>query len=80
MIWTRVGISAVVRGLDPSANHDAWLTTEQTFVEGSIMTGETSQAAAPVRVGDADVDGLLALGVGVEEIADNMDLRGDDLS
>ena len=75
-----VGISAIVRGLEPSANHDAWLTTEQTFVEGSIMTAETSQAAAPVRIDDADVDGVLALGVGVQEIADNMDLRGDDLA
>lgn len=74
-----VGVSALVRGLDPSANHDAWLTTETTFTDGSIMTAETSQAGAPVRIEDADVDGVLALGDGVREIEDDLDQRGDDL-
>ena len=62
-----VGISGIVRGLDPSANHDAWLTVEQTFVDAPILTGETSQAAAPVRTTEADVDSLVALGQGVRE-------------
>ncbi|NPC44075.1 FtsX-like permease family protein [Nocardioides sp. zg-1230] len=74
-----VGVSALVRGLDPSANHDAWLTTEATFTDGSIMTAETSQAGAPVRTEDADVDGVLALGDGVREIDDDLRQRGDDL-
>ncbi|MBD3926225.1 hypothetical protein IEZ26_16490 [Nocardioides cavernae] len=73
------GVSAVVHGLDPSANHDAWLTTETTFTAGSIMTAETSQAGAPVRMDHdgADVDGVLALDDGVRQVAD--DLRGEDL-
>lgn len=74
-----VGVSAVVRGLDPSANHDAWLTTESTFTGGSIMAAETSQAGAPVRIDDADVDSVLALGDGARQVADDLDLRGEDL-
>ena len=72
-----VGISGIVLGLDPSANHDAWLTVEQTFVDAPILTGETSQAGAPVlHRRTADVDGLVALGEGVREIAGTLDLRG----
>ena len=44
-----VGISSVSHGPDPSAAHDAWLTTEETFVDGPILPGETSQAGALVR-------------------------------
>ncbi len=75
-----IGISGIVRGLDPSANHDAWLTVEQTFVDASMMTAETSQAGAPVLTGTADVDGVLDLGDGVREIADDLDIRGEDLA
>ena len=74
-----VGISGVVLGLDPSANHDAWLTVEQTFVDAPMLTGETSQAGAPVRTTAADVDSLLELGEGVRAIAGTLDLRGTDL-
>lgn len=75
-----VGISSITRGLEPSANHDAWLTVEQTFVDAPLLTAETSQAGAPVRVDDADVDGLLALGEGVRQVAGDLDLRGEDLA
>ena len=71
-----VGISSITRGLEPSANHDAWLTVEQTFVDALSLTGETSQAGAPVGTTDGDVDSLTALGEGVQEIAGAMDLRG----
>ena len=73
------GISGVVLGLDPSANHDAWLTVEQTFVEAPMLIGETSQAGAPVLTAAADVDSLLELGEGVRAIAGTLDLRGGDL-
>ncbi len=74
-----IGTSGIVRGLDPSANHDAWLTVEQTFVDAPLLTGETSQASAPVLVAGADVDGVLELGDGVREMSDRLALRGDDL-
>ncbi len=74
-----VGISGIVLGLDPSANHDAWLTVEQTFVEAPQLTSETSQAGASVLTATADVDGVLELGDGVREIAGTLDLRGTDL-
>jgi putative ABC transport system permease protein len=74
-----VGFSSITRGLEPSANHDAWLTVEQTFVDAPILTGETSQAGAPVDTTDGDVDSLTALGEGVQQIAGAMDLRGADL-
>ena len=44
-----VGISSVTASPDPSAAHDAWLTTEETFVDNPILTGEVSQAGALVR-------------------------------
>ena len=72
---TLVGISSVFRGTDPSAAHDAWLTTEETFVDGPILTGETSQAGALVRTGTTGVDEVLALGERVRELA--QDVRAD---
>ena len=39
------------QGTDPSAAHDAWLTTEETFVDGPILPGETSQTGALVPTG-----------------------------
>ncbi|HEV2797248.1 MAG TPA: hypothetical protein VGV65_06470, partial [Nocardioides sp.] len=74
-----VGTSAIVRGLDPSANHDAWLTVEQTFVDALLLTAETSQAGAPVQTTTEDIDGVLELEDGVRRIADDLDLQGEDL-
>ena len=36
---TLVGMSMLSQGTDPSAAHDAWLTTEETFVDGPILPG-----------------------------------------
>lgn len=74
-----VGISSIFRGTDPSAAHDAWLTTEETFVEGSILPGQTSQSGALVRTDDAGVDEVLALGDRVRELSRDVSDRGRDL-
>ncbi len=74
-----VGLSSVVGGTDPSATHDAWLTTEQTFIDAPVLTAETSQAGALVRTQDAGVDEVLALGGAVEALAREVRTVGQDL-
>lgn len=76
---TLVGISSVSHGPDPSSAHDAWLTTEETFVDGPILPGETSQTGALVRTESAGVDEVLALGDRVREVAYDVAGRGRDL-
>ena len=74
-----VGVSAVVGGLDPSASHDAWLTVEQTFVDAPLLTGETSQAGAPVLASRADVDEVLELADGVRALTSSLYQRREDV-
>jgi hypothetical protein len=74
-----VGISSAFGGTDPSAAHDAWLTTEETFVEAPILTGETSQAGALVRADSAGVDDVLALGERLRVMAQDVRAEGEDL-
>lgn len=76
---TLVGVSSVFRGSDPSAAHDAWLTTEETFVAAPILTAETSQAGGLVRTSTVDVDEVLALGDRVAELARDVRRAGGDL-
>ena len=74
-----VGISSVFGGTDPSAAHDAWLTSEETFVEAPILTGESAQAGALVRTDDAGVDEVLALGTRLRALAQDVRASGPDL-
>ena len=74
-----VGFSALVRGLDPSASHDAWLTVEETFVDAPLLTSETSQAGAPVLAAESDVDGVLELAGGIESLSDDLRVRRADV-
>ena len=74
-----VGISSVFAGTDPSATHDTWLTTEATFVEAPLLTGESSQVGALVRTADAEVDGVLRLGDRVAGLARELRTMGQDL-
>ena len=72
-------LSSVFGGTDPSATHDAWLTTEETFVEAPVLTGETSQVGALVRTEDAGVDEVLTLGARVAALAREVRAVGQDL-
>jgi putative ABC transport system permease protein len=74
-----VGISSVFGGTDPSATHDVWLTTEETFVDAPILTGESAQAGGLVRTDDADVDGVLALGGRLGDLARDVRAEGQDV-
>ena len=74
-----VGISMVSQGTDPSAAHDAWLTTEETFVDSPILPGETSQTGAVVPAGTTDVDAVLALGDRLQEMSRDVSGQGRDL-
>ena len=74
-----VGLSSAFGGTDPSAAHDVWLTTEQTFVDAPVLTGETSQAGALVRTEDAGVDEVLTLGARVTALAREVRAVGQDL-
>jgi hypothetical protein len=76
---TLVGISIVFRGNEPSAAHDAWLTTEATFVDAPILLGETSQAGTLVRAETAGVDEVLALGDRVRELSQEVGRQGRDV-
>lgn len=76
---TLVGISSIFRGSDPSAAHDAWLTSEETFTAAPILTSETSQVGAPVRTTGADVDEVLTLGARVDDLAREVRGTGGDL-
>ncbi|MCF6379267.1 ABC transporter permease [Nocardioides KLBMP 9356] len=73
------GVSAVVRGLDPSASHDAWLTVEQTFVDAPLLTGESSQAGAAVAAASADVDEVLELAEGIRALTAGLYQRREDV-
>lgn len=75
-----VGISSISHGTDPSAAHDAWLTTEETFVDGAILPGETSQSGAVVPVATTGVDELLTLADRVDEMSDDVRGNGRDLA
>ena len=59
---TLVGLSRVSRDPDTSAVHDAWLTTEETFVAGPILPGRDLATGALVRTQGTGVDEVLALG------------------
>ncbi|MDR7255230.1 hypothetical protein J2X46_004232 [Nocardioides sp. BE266] len=72
---TLVEHALVTGGTDPSAAHDAWLTTEKTFAGSPVLPGETSQVSAVVPTPETGVDDVLALGDGVRQLA--RDLRGD---
>lgn len=74
-----VGISGIVLGLDPSANHDAWLTTEQTFLDAQLLDAESSQAGAPVADTSSDIESMLALDEGIRSLEAGLELRGVDL-
>lgn len=76
---TLVGVSSIFGGTDPSATHDAWLTTEATFVDAPVLTGETSQVGALVRTADAEVDGVLALGTRVAALTGELRTMAQDL-
>lgn len=73
---TLLGISGVSQGTDPTAAHDAWLTTEETFVDSPILPGETSQTGAPVRAGTTGVDEVLALGDRVSQVSRDIASEG----
>jgi len=75
-----VGMSGVSQGTDPTAAHDVWLTAEATFVDGPILPGETSYAAAPVSTATIGVDELLALGEQVREMSHDVSAAGRDLA
>lgn len=74
-----VGLSSVSQGPDPSAAHDAWLTTEETFDDGPILPGQSSQAGAVLRSREAGVDEVLALGDRVRRLSHDVAGRGADL-
>ncbi len=57
-----VGISSIFRSLEPTAAHDSWLTTEETFVVGPVFLGETAQSGASVLSEGTGVDEVLNLG------------------
>ena len=75
-----VGISSISHGTDPSAAHDAWLTTEETFADGPILPGETSQSGAAVPAATTGVDELLTLDDRVDEMSDDVRANGRDLA
>ncbi|HXH78944.1 ABC transporter permease [Nocardioides sp.] len=74
-----VGLSGVFGTLDPTAAHDAWVTTEETFVDAPPMLGESSQAGALVRTSLGGVDEVLALGAAVQEMGVEASGRGSDI-
>ena len=76
---TLVGISSVSGGTDPTAAHDGWVTTEETFLDGPVLLGETSQSGALVRTETTGVDEVLALGDRVRELSGDVGRRGADL-
>jgi putative ABC transport system permease protein len=74
-----VGTSMVAAGgTDPSAAHDAWLTSEATFDGAAVLPAEASQAAALVPA-TTGVDGLFALDDAVAAMTDDVREQGDDL-
>ena len=74
-----VGLSSISHGTDPTAAHDAWLTTEETFAVGPLLPGETSQAGALVRTELTGVDELLTLGDRVGDLTPDLRRQGPDL-
>lgn len=74
-----VGSSGISQTIDPSATHDAWLTTEETFVAGSVLPGQTAQTSALIRTEGTGVDELLALGESVHALTRDVAYNGRDL-
>ena len=74
-----VGLATITGGSDPSAGHDAWLTTEDTFVDAAILSGETSQVGAPVPTASTGVDELLVLEGQVRQLSRDLRGTGKDL-
>ena len=74
-----VGISSVFRGREPSAAHDAWLTTEETFLGGPVFLGEVAHASAYVRTAAADVDGVLQLGDRLQALSKDVEREDGDV-
>jgi putative ABC transport system permease protein len=77
---TLVGISSVFLGPDPSAAHDAWLTTEETFLGGPVFLGETAHTGASVRTATAGVDEVLSLEERLDALSDVVKDEGRDLA
>lgn len=73
------GTSAVSHGPDPSAAHDVWLTTEDTFLSSAVLPAETSQVRAVVPTPATGVDEVLALGDDARELARDLRADGEDL-
>lgn len=76
---TLLGISGVSQGPDPTAAHDAWLTTEETFAGAPILPGERSQVGALLHAETIGVEELLALDRDLGELARALAPRGPDL-
>ncbi|MCK9824627.1 hypothetical protein NOCD_14170 [Nocardioides cavernae] len=76
---TLVGVSRVTPSPDPSASHDAWLTTEETFVESPVLPAETSQVRAVVPTPETGVDEVLALGDQARALSRTLRAQGEDL-
>ncbi|GAA1932505.1 FtsX-like permease family protein [Nocardioides hwasunensis] len=81
--WQGLGLVGASRvapegASDPSAAHDAWLTSEGTFAAAAVLPGESSQAGALVP-STTDVDGLLALDAAVRAMTTEVRGQGDDL-
>ena len=68
-----------LRGPDPSAAHDAWLTTEETFVDGPILPERPRRPVPWCARGTTGVDEVLALGDQVREMSDDVRAAGRDL-
>lgn len=76
---TLVGHSRVTHGTDPSASHDAWLTSEATFDDANVLAAEISSWSAVVPTVTTGVDELYALGERVRELGREVRGQGKDL-
>ena len=74
-----LGISSVFEGLNPTAAHDTWVTTEETFVNARALLGETSQAGSLVRTSTIGIDEVLALGDDVRGMSQEVRSTGSDV-
>ncbi len=76
---TLVGHSRITHGTDPSAAHDAWLTSEATFDDARVLAAETSSSSALVPTVTTGVDELHALEERVRELGRRVRSRGKDV-